>query len=389
MSVNDQLQQAYQLIRAGSRQEAVQLLMPILRADQTNADAWWLLANAVTDPNQKKRALEEVLKLRPGDERARKMLNQIAPPPPANTFDLDDDVFSPPPAAPAEVMPNWASASDTQTSVSPVGPDPFSSGGSDPVAPPPKAKNSAPPVYSQPPAGNVPPAPVYAGPPPRKGPSCCLIFSCLFILLICVAPTLCVGAGFAGLSPVFNQVAATLGARDFQSLVNVFSGQATPIPGSVLDDALDQFGVENFGQLQGTLEGFSTLVGTPGMAETLDAIALPSAGDTFQGTPVNKGGVEAGQTVNGNVTPNSAGDAWVISLNSGDSIVAEAEGVGGTDTTLVIVDSTNKVIDSNDDGSSGTDARLEFTASSNGKYTIIVGTFGNVGGEYQLTVDSQ
>lgn len=408
MSVNDQLQRAYQLIRAGNRQDAVQLLMPILRADPANADAWWLLSNAVTDPNQKKRALEEVLKLRPSDERARKMLDQIAPPPPvSNDFDMADDVFSPPPAATpppsAAVMPNWSSATDTPASVSPVGPDPFgsaedpfgsSTGSSDPYTPAPKAKNDAPPVmYSSGPgypAPNVPPAPVYMGPPPRKGPSCCLIFGCLFVLLLCVAPTLCVGAGFAGLSPVFNEVAVTLGARDFQSLPNLFSGQATPLPGSVIEDTFDQLGVENMGQLQGTFESFATLAGTPGMSQTLGAaFSLLSQGQILRETPNAKGSVEQGQTVSGNVAPGSVGDAWILSLNDGDSIVVNAEGLRGADTTLLIVDSTNTVLASNDDGPSGTDAQLVFTASADGKYTIVVGTFGSSGGEYRVAVAAQ
>lgn len=421
MSVNDQLQRAYQLIRAGSRQDAVQVLMPVLRADPANADAWWLLANAVTDPNQKKRALEEVLKLRPNDDRARKMLDQIAPPPPppppaADPFDMDDDAFNSPsavtPPSTATVMPNWSSSTDTPATVSgspsPIGADPFGSssdpfgntgsgstdpfGGSTGAS---KAKNDAPPTYAPPapmgyPPTNVPPAPVYMGPPPRKGPSCCLIFSCLFILLICVAPTLCVGAGFAGLSPVFNQIAVTLGARDFQSLPNVFSGQATPLPGSAIGDVLNQMGVENMGQLQSTLEGFATFVGTPGMSETLGAVfGLPSIGSALEGATNNKGSIEQGQTVSGNVAPGTVGDAWIISLNSGDTIVANAVGVGGTDTTLIIVDSANRVVDSNDDGPSGTDAQLTFTAPSDGKYTLIVSTFGGVGGEYQLSVQGQ
>ena len=398
MSVHDQLQQAYQYIRAGSRQEAVQILMPILRANPANADAWWLLANAVTDPNQQKRALEEVLKLRPTDERARKMLNQVAPPPPpSNTFDMDDDIFSAPtsvtPVAPAEPMPNWSSATDTPASVSPVGPDPFSSGGSDPYAPAPKAKNSAPPAYSQPPPttgyppGNVPPAPVYMGPPKRKGPSCCLIFSCLFILLICVTPTLCVGAGFAGLSPIFNEVAVTLGARDFQSLPNLFSGQATPLPVSVIDDTFDQLGIENMGQLQGTLEGFATLAGTPGLMSTVEAAFPPPViGQPLSGTPVNRGTIEVGQSVTGNLSAGSVGDAWIINLSAGQVIVIDAEGGTGTDTTLTVVDNANIVQAFDDDGGSVMNSRLTFTADAAGKYTIVVGTFASQAGSYTLTV---
>ena len=410
MSVNDQLQRAYQLIRAGNRQESVQVLMPILRADPANADAWWLLANAVTDPNQKKRALQEVLKLRPTDDRARRMLEQLEPPPPpppVQSFDLDDDVFNDPPAAAPvtsdDVMPNWSSSTDTPASVSgspsPIGADPFGSTGDpfgssgDPYTPPPKVKNDAPPAYSPGPgypAPNVPPAPVYMGPPPRKGPSCCLIFSCLFVVLFCAAPALCVGAGFAGLSPVFNEVARTAGAADFQGLISVISGQATPLPGSALDEAFDQLGVENFGQLQGTFEGLATVAGTPGIFETAAAnLGIPMVGMAFTGDTTSRGNIEPGQTVNGTVEPGSAGDAWVITLGANETIRVIAEGDGSTDTTLAVVDSDNIVREFNDDGSSGTDAQLEFTPILAGKYTIVVGTFADQGGSYTLTVNGE
>ena len=60
MSTSQQLQQAFQLIKNGQRQEAAQILVPIVRAEPNNADAWWLLANAVTNEEQQRnRLLEE------------------------------------------------------------------------------------------------------------------------------------------------------------------------------------------------------------------------------------------------------------------------------------------------------------------------------------------
>jgi hypothetical protein len=202
-------------------------------------------------------------------------------------------------------------------------------------------------------------------------------------------PLLCVGAGFAGLSPVFNEIAVTLGARDFQGLFNVFSGQATPLPGSALDEAFNEMGVENFGQLQGTLESFATLQGTPGLLETAGAIFdVSNIGVPLPGTPVSKGNIEPGQTVSGNVAPGSVGDGWIISLNAGQSVVVTAEGVGSTDPTVAIADGDNIVRAFNDDFSpDNTDSRVTFTADSAGKYTIVVGTFTGNGGEYRLSVE--
>jgi hypothetical protein len=74
---SEPLQEAYRLIREGSPQEAVRILVPLVRADPLNADAWWLLANAVENREQKRQALERVLKLRPGDDAAQKMLDKL------------------------------------------------------------------------------------------------------------------------------------------------------------------------------------------------------------------------------------------------------------------------------------------------------------------------
>ena len=74
---SEPLQVAYRLIREGNKQEAVRILTPIVRADPQNADAWWLLANAVDNPEQKRRALERVLRLRPEDERAQRMYSSL------------------------------------------------------------------------------------------------------------------------------------------------------------------------------------------------------------------------------------------------------------------------------------------------------------------------
>ncbi len=76
---SEDLQNAYNLIRDGQRAEAVSILLPLVRADPLSADGWWLLANAVDDPDQQRQALERVLKLRPDDDRARRMLNKLSP----------------------------------------------------------------------------------------------------------------------------------------------------------------------------------------------------------------------------------------------------------------------------------------------------------------------
>ncbi|GAB4570830.1 MAG: hypothetical protein Kow0077_05930 [Anaerolineae bacterium] len=91
--VRQQLREAYELIKARKRKEAIPILLPILKADEDNADAWWLLATCLDDPNDVREALENVLRLKPEHEKAQTMLNVINeryPPPPPEPEDEDD-----------------------------------------------------------------------------------------------------------------------------------------------------------------------------------------------------------------------------------------------------------------------------------------------------------
>jgi tetratricopeptide (TPR) repeat protein len=95
---SQRLNQAYELIKAKKKQEAVDILLPILKFDDNNADAWWLMANALEAPGEIREALENVLRLRPENDKARKMLDNLnlRYPPPQKTknddeFSFDDD----------------------------------------------------------------------------------------------------------------------------------------------------------------------------------------------------------------------------------------------------------------------------------------------------------
>lgn len=76
-NVKQQLREAYNLIKAKQRQQAIEVLLPVLQDDEDNADAWWLLANCLTDPNDAREALDNVLRLQPEHEKAQKMLSAI------------------------------------------------------------------------------------------------------------------------------------------------------------------------------------------------------------------------------------------------------------------------------------------------------------------------
>ena len=78
--VREQLQRAYRYIRHDRTQEAQQILRPLLQADSDNVHAWWLLAHAVTDPEEIRHALTRVLTLDPAypnADKARQLLDAL------------------------------------------------------------------------------------------------------------------------------------------------------------------------------------------------------------------------------------------------------------------------------------------------------------------------
>jgi hypothetical protein len=78
-SVQEQLRQAYQLIRSGQKAAALQILAPLQGQDPENENVWWLTANALDDPAKQKIALQNVLFINPSHEQAQQMLAFLSP----------------------------------------------------------------------------------------------------------------------------------------------------------------------------------------------------------------------------------------------------------------------------------------------------------------------
>lgn len=70
--MSEQLDKAYELIKAGQNSEAINILEDAIRADRNNEDAWWLFANASDEPEAKRNALNNVLRLSDNTERQNK-----------------------------------------------------------------------------------------------------------------------------------------------------------------------------------------------------------------------------------------------------------------------------------------------------------------------------
>ncbi|MGB7338251.1 MAG: hypothetical protein WBC91_05100 [Phototrophicaceae bacterium] len=91
--MSDQLDQAYDLIKSGQGSEAIDILEDIIRTDRNNEDAWWLFANATTDPEAKRNALNNVLRLSENEDRqnkARTLLQSLR----TDQYDFDIDTPS-------------------------------------------------------------------------------------------------------------------------------------------------------------------------------------------------------------------------------------------------------------------------------------------------------
>ncbi|MBN1286981.1 MAG: hypothetical protein JXB47_16395 [Anaerolineae bacterium] len=73
----ESLQRAYDLFKAGRRTETLQILQQVLMADDANVNAWWLMANVVENPADRRVALANVLELNPEHSKAQAMLAEL------------------------------------------------------------------------------------------------------------------------------------------------------------------------------------------------------------------------------------------------------------------------------------------------------------------------
>ncbi|MBN1230294.1 MAG: hypothetical protein JXA19_00350 [Anaerolineales bacterium] len=71
-----QLQLAYDLLKSGKRNEARPILINILRENEDVEEAWFMLSVCVADPAKQKKALEQVLRINPQNEKAKQRLGQ-------------------------------------------------------------------------------------------------------------------------------------------------------------------------------------------------------------------------------------------------------------------------------------------------------------------------
>jgi hypothetical protein len=92
-ATRNQLEQAYRLIQQDDLDRAIAILKPIVAAEPDNADAWWLMAHAVSEPQDAREPLENVLRLRPDHAEARQLLNELEQEAALDTFGETPEPF--------------------------------------------------------------------------------------------------------------------------------------------------------------------------------------------------------------------------------------------------------------------------------------------------------
>ncbi len=83
LPVAELLKQGKEAVRAGDKTTARALFEKVVSQDQNSEQGWFWLAAAVDDINEKRTCLGNVLVINPNNERARRLLDQLQPTPPA------------------------------------------------------------------------------------------------------------------------------------------------------------------------------------------------------------------------------------------------------------------------------------------------------------------
>jgi hypothetical protein len=347
--VRSQLLEAYNLIKDGRKGEAEELLIGILRDHESNADAWWLLANALSTPEEQREAVEQVLALRPGDDKAQKMLAKI------NTL------HPPPKAKPAADDP-FADLFDDAPAKSSRSSDPFgdvASSDDDPFAVVDQAAKRKP---APPPARSM--SYFEEKPEPPKKTSPWLIAAVVVGVLAIASCGICAFVVQRGLVGFGEQMTTLVSDPTLQAAFN----DPTFIA-AMGDPTLAAAFAEGFGNGESFSGSFAS-------------DRLPS-GLLAQGALLPSGNASRGSIGLGDV------HSWTFPADTGVRYTVEgnAQNQNDLDMRLAIYGADNQIIGSNDDVELGSNynSLVTFSASQDGIYTIVVDPFSG-SGAYTITV---
>jgi hypothetical protein len=105
------------------------------------------------------------------------------------------------------------------------------------------------------------------------------------------------------------------------------------------------------------------------------------------GKPIN-----IGDTVEGNLDSSHYQDLYTLTASAGDSVIITMSGSGGLDSYLILQSAAGKSLTEDDDSGGAADARLKYTFTEAGAYTIVATRSGQQGGPtsgaYTLRVEN-
>jgi hypothetical protein len=376
--VRAQLVEAYNLIKVGQKPQAEALLIKVLQRDETNPDAWWLMANALTQPDEQREALEMVLQLRAGDEKARKMLDKLnmlhplpKPQPQADKSfaDLladDEDPFAELDAPPAQSKPAARKSPA-------IDDDPFAA---------PKA-DLKPRMSSSPFGDDDDP---FAEPVPKRKPA----------------------AASTSRSSTSTNFFEDVDAKRQRNQAAKKNSPWTTIAIIVGVLALVGCGACVFIIFQ-FQQGVTQIIADPTFQAALNdptfqaafdptvqaMIAQGAGGSSFAPSSLpsglnDEGRIEPGQTVTGTLDDDDGDNSYTFSAIRGTryriDLIATDDDI---DPRVAVYGPNGQLIGANDDidlSAGNTNSRLDFEATESGRYTIVVGQFGFGNGGYELEV---
>lgn len=80
---SETIQRALELLKAGDKATAQSILIPILKVEPNNAEAWYLLAFTLPDQERRLECFNEVLRIDPNNQAAKKQIARLTTPQPA------------------------------------------------------------------------------------------------------------------------------------------------------------------------------------------------------------------------------------------------------------------------------------------------------------------
>ena len=136
--------------------------------------------------------------------------------------------------------------------------------------------------------------------------------------------------------------------------------------------------------------GFGGNSGTYRLSAQAAAPQAPTVVDDYSSDTGTAGQIGVGGSVLGNLEASSDEDWFAISLSQGQTVVFDLQGEDtgqGTlsDPYLTIFDQFGNQVDSNDDGGSGYNSQLTFTAPASGVYFVEARGFAGASGTYLLS----